>query len=81
MPNTANSKLDFSQDGYYTVSAWVYLDTLDGVSHCIVSKGYEQYYLRSTYISTNVLNIKPMWEFVELWCRPWGWTATGARTG
>jgi hypothetical protein len=65
MPNTANSKLNFSQNGYYTVSAWVYLDTLDGVSHCIVSKGYEQYYLRSTYISTNVLNIKPMWEFVE----------------
>lgn len=65
MPNTAYSKLNFSENGYYSVSAWVYLDTSDGASHCIVSKGYEQYYLRSTYISMSVPAMSPLWEFVE----------------
>ena len=65
MPNTANGKLNFPQDGNYTVCAWVSLDTLDGASHCIVSKGYGQYYLRSTYISMNFPLTTPMWEFVE----------------
>jgi hypothetical protein len=51
MPNTSNSKLNFPESGNYTVCAWARLDTLDGTSHCIVSKGFEQYYLRSTYIS------------------------------
>jgi hypothetical protein len=64
MQNTSNSKLNFPENGYYTVCAWVLLDTLDNESHCIVSKGFEQYYLRSTYISlTNRSN--PLWEFVE----------------
>jgi hypothetical protein len=61
MPNTAGSKLNFPQDGYYTVSAWVLVDTLDIASHVIVSKGYEQYYLRIT--SWNAPS--PQWEFVE----------------
>jgi hypothetical protein len=65
MPKTSNSKLNFPENGYYTVSAWVLLDTLDGKSHCIVSKGYEQYYLRSTYISTTLPYTTPLWEFVE----------------
>ncbi|NLE00549.1 MAG: DUF2341 domain-containing protein [Fibrobacter sp.] len=65
MNNTSESKLNFPESGYYTVSAWVYLDTFDNSSRCIVSKGYEQYFLRSTYISLNVLSIKPLWEFVE----------------
>jgi hypothetical protein len=65
MPNTSNSKLNFPENGYYTVSAWVLLDTLDGKSHCIVSKGFEQYYLRSTYISTTLPYTTPLWEFVE----------------
>jgi hypothetical protein len=66
MPNTANSKLNFPESGQYTVSAWVYLDTLDDASHCIVSKGHEQYYLRSTCIlKQNMSNKKPLWEFVE----------------
>jgi len=65
MPGTASGKLDFSENGTYTVGAWVSLDTFDNVSHCIVSKGYEQYYLRSTYISTNLPSATPYWEFVE----------------
>ncbi|HEX2958862.1 MAG TPA: DUF2341 domain-containing protein, partial [Chitinispirillaceae bacterium] len=65
MPNTSDSKLNFPENGYYTISAWVLIDSLDGKSHCIVSKGFEQYFLRATYISTNLLNTAPLWEFVE----------------
>jgi hypothetical protein len=61
MPNTAGSKLSFPQEGNYSVCAWVSLDTFDNAPHCIVSKGYEQYFLRLTYFPSNV----PMWEFVE----------------
>lgn len=65
MPSTARSRLSFDESGTYTVSAWVRLDTFDNQSHCIVSKGYEQYYLRSTYISTNASSTIPLWEYVE----------------
>ena len=65
MPNTADGKLNIPQDRNYTVSAWAFLDTLDGAAHCIVSKGIEQYYLRSTYDSANIPSMVPLWEFVE----------------
>jgi hypothetical protein len=61
MPNTADGKLNFPEKGYYTVSAWVALDTLDGAPQLIVSKGYEQYFLRLTYFPSN----SPLWEFSE----------------
>jgi len=61
MPNTANGKLNFPQEGYYTVSAWVNLDSLDGSPHLVVAKGYEQYFLRFTYFPSNT----PLWEFTE----------------
>ncbi|MDO5575589.1 MAG: DUF2341 domain-containing protein [Fibrobacter sp.] len=61
MPNTADSKLNFPDSGYYSVSAWVFIDSLTGSSRCIVSKGYEQYYMRLTYFPGGV----PSWEFVE----------------
>lgn len=61
MPNTADSKLNFPENGNYTVSAWVFLDSLDNFSHCIVSKGYEQYFMRLTYFPDGI----PSWEFVE----------------
>jgi hypothetical protein len=61
MPNTADSKLNFPEDGYHTVSAWVNIDTLDGMQHLIVAKGYEQYFLRFTYFPSN----SPLWEFSE----------------
>jgi hypothetical protein len=65
MPSTAQSRLSFDESGTYTISAWVRLDTSDNASHCIVSKGFEQYYLRSTYISMNVTSSVPLWEYVE----------------
>lgn len=65
IPNSASGKLDIPVSGHYSVSAWVYLDSLDGASHCITSKGYEQYYLRSTYIADNMVTDVARWEFVE----------------
>lgn len=65
MGNTAESKLNIPQNKNYTISAWAYLDTLDGLSHCILSKGIEQYYLRSTYNSMNTPSVVSLWEFVE----------------
>jgi hypothetical protein len=65
MPNTADGELDFPENGTYTVCAWVLLDTFDNMSHCVVSKGYEQYYLRSTYIQPGMSAATPLWEFVE----------------
>ncbi|MBN2037277.1 MAG: DUF2341 domain-containing protein [Chitinispirillaceae bacterium] len=59
MPNTASGKLNFPEDGYFTVSAWVYADTADYVYRTIVAKGYQQYFLWITYIPSN----KPLWEF------------------
>lgn len=61
MPNTASSKLNFPSDGYFTVSAWVSLDTLDYSSQVIVAKGYSQYFLRCTYFPSD----SPLWEFSE----------------
>jgi hypothetical protein len=60
MPNTANSTLNFPEDGHFTVSAWVYLDTFDFVYRTIAAKGYEQYYLRFTSYPS-----APLWEFAE----------------
>lgn len=61
IPNTANSKLNFPENGTYSVSAWVNLDTLDLAYRTIISKGYYQYYMRVTCMLTD----KPLWEFVE----------------
>jgi len=65
IPSSASGRLDIPADGHYAVSAWVYLDSLDGGSHCIVSKGFEQYYLRSTNIVDNKVTDVARWEFVE----------------
>ena len=61
MPNTAKGKLDFPQNGKYTVSAWVTSDTFDGLSHVVVSKGNFQYFLWVTPIHLNTT----LWEFAE----------------
>lgn len=70
MPNTASSKLNFPPDGYFTVSAWVYFDTLDYTTQVIVAKGYCQYFLRFTYFPAD----SPLWEFSEF-ISPNSWQA------
>ena len=46
MSNTASSKLNFPQNGVYSVSAWVYTEVLDLNYHSIISKSNQQYGLQ-----------------------------------
>jgi hypothetical protein len=46
MTGTADSRLNFLENGHYTISAWVYADTLDAAWHMIAGKGHKQYYLK-----------------------------------
>ncbi|MFP4162404.1 MAG: DUF2341 domain-containing protein [Chitinispirillaceae bacterium] len=46
MINSSTGKLDFKEDDSFSISAWVYLDTLDDLYHQIVSKGNHQYGLQ-----------------------------------
>jgi hypothetical protein len=43
MSNTASGKLNFSQGGPFTISAWVNTDILDANYHYVISKGDKQY--------------------------------------
>ena len=59
MSGTADSKLNFPENGNYSLSAWVYVDTLvDSTTHVIASKGHEQYYLKLYWDIQH-------WEFSE----------------
>jgi Concanavalin A-like lectin/glucanases superfamily/Domain of unknown function (DUF2341) len=71
MPGTAGSVLNFPENGHYTLSAWVYEDTLDSLNHCIFGKGHEQYYLKQKY------SVVPFasWEFVDYLDKT-GWQST-----
>ncbi len=61
IPNSADGKLNFPQDGSYSLSAWVYSDTIDDKSHVVISKGDEQYFLCSVYKPVN----SSLWNFDE----------------
>lgn len=61
MPNTADSRLNFSEDGFYSISCWVKADTIDSIFHAVAGKGHEQYYLQFKCLRNN----RATWEFVE----------------
>jgi hypothetical protein len=62
MKNTASGKLNFPENGTYTVSAWAYADTLDNKFHVVVGKSDNQYFLKlKQYYPPNPMR----WEFVE----------------
>ncbi|MBN2188417.1 MAG: DUF2341 domain-containing protein [Chitinispirillaceae bacterium] len=61
MANTANSMLSFPEDGSYSLSLWVYADTIDTLWHVIAGKGHEQYYVKLKCFGNN----RATWEFVE----------------
>ena len=65
MNGTANSKLNFPENGVYTVSAWAYIDTLDNGFHLIVGKGNEQYFIKLKLTNPTIPNSSMVWEFVE----------------
>jgi hypothetical protein len=56
LQGTADSKLNFQENGIYAIAAWVYIDTLDGAVHNFVSKCDQQYNLED-YVND--------WEFAE----------------
>jgi hypothetical protein len=61
MVNTASGKLNFAEDGVYSMSLWVYVDTLDTLWRAIAGKGHEQYYMQLKGLGHN----RATWEFVE----------------
>ena len=69
MSNTANSKLNFPQNGNYCLSAWVYTDAFDGDFQSIVSKSNQQYGLQ--------LSKDNKWNFFEFENKQ-GWESTEA---
>jgi hypothetical protein len=61
IPNSASGKLNFPEDGYYSLSAWVFSDTVVDKYHVVVSKGDEQYFICSMNKSPN----PALWNFDE----------------
>lgn len=61
MPNTANSRLNFTEDAHYSISSWVYAEKIDSLYRAIAGKGHEQYYLQFKCLKNN----RATWEFVE----------------
>ncbi len=59
--HSSGGKLNFPQDGIYSLPAWVYTEAVDSESHVTVSKGDEQYAL---YNTTNT-DMVPLWQFVD----------------
>jgi len=72
MNGTADSKLNYQENGIYTVSAWVCADTLDNSYHMIAGKGNEQYFLG---LKRSVPDTTMRWEFVEYHNKE-GWQIT-----
>lgn len=75
MHNTAHSKLDFQENGYYAVSLWAYADSVDSSWHGIASKGHHQYYLQYKCFDDTAAS----WEFVEFQDQT-GWKYSEHRT-
>jgi hypothetical protein len=70
--NTADGKLNYGENGTYTMSAWVYADTLDNKFHSIAGKGNEQYFLG---LKRSLPDTTMRWEFVEYHDKE-GWQIT-----
>jgi hypothetical protein len=59
MLGTSSSKLNFPENGHYSLSAWVFADTLvDSTTHVIAGKGHEQYFMKLYWGGQH-------WEFTE----------------
>ncbi|NLD99467.1 MAG: DUF2341 domain-containing protein [Fibrobacter sp.] len=58
LTGSAYSKLDFPQNGNYTLSAWVYTEVIDGKAHYILSKSNNSYNLN--------LSTKNLWEIYDV---------------
>jgi hypothetical protein len=86
MKKTASGKLDFPKNGTYSLSAWVWVDTLNNQSQMILTKGWTQYFIhigggdntfefneyadQKGYERTSIKAVEKEWHYV-----------TGARAG
>jgi hypothetical protein len=77
MPGTANGALNLPEDGFYTVSAWARLDSIDhGNTHRIIaSKGDLQYSLEVLDSTADESSGITQWEFCETQDKA-GWDIT-----
>ncbi|MBN1577440.1 MAG: DUF2341 domain-containing protein [Chitinispirillaceae bacterium] len=84
MPNTASGRLDFPQNGSYTLSAWVTADTLIDLPQTVASKGMYEYFIWlngatwqfSEYQDASGWNMTPQKAAVGQWV-----LLTGVRDG
>ena len=67
MKGTApQSRLNFPMNGRYTISAWVYHDTLaDSVTYLIAGKGELQYFMKTFGLAQSTPQHEHQWEFTE----------------
>jgi hypothetical protein len=67
MTGTApQSRLNFPMNGRYTVSAWIYHDTLaDSVTYVIAGKGEHQYFIKNFGLAQSTPTHVHQWEFTE----------------
>jgi hypothetical protein len=66
MKGTAQSRLNFPMNGRYTVSAWIYHDTLaDSVTYLIAGKGELQYFIKTFGLAQSTPQHEHQWEFTE----------------
>jgi hypothetical protein len=69
IPGSASGKLNFPENGYYTISAWAFIDSMPASTDYIdiVAKGNRQYHLQSTVLG---------WKFSEFQEAAGGWSNT-----
>jgi hypothetical protein len=60
--NSASGKLNFQENGVYSLSAWVYTEAVTDSFHLIVGKSHDQYSLKLT---KTILGVGEKWEFNE----------------
>jgi hypothetical protein len=67
MKGTApQSRLNFPLNGRYTVSAWIYHDTLaDSVTYVIAGKGELHYFMKTFGLAQSTATHAHQWEFTE----------------
>ncbi|HEX2958343.1 MAG TPA: DUF2341 domain-containing protein [Chitinispirillaceae bacterium] len=75
MKGTSDSKLDFKENGNYTISAWVYADSIDNGYHFIAGKGNTRYFLK--FKTAAPASDTMVWEFVEFQSKA-GWYITNS---
>jgi hypothetical protein len=72
MKGTAQSRLSFPMNGRYTVSAWVYHDTLaDSVTYLVAGKGEHQYFIKNFDLELSTGQPARQWEFSEYHENDW----------